>query len=98
MSRVSRLNYIHVTAIVGKEAIRADFEWFFGTFTVEQRDLEIVDIWISGNLATRRAEWSQTLNDGSSSFTEFGKCVVGFKKMGNEWKVIWEIWNNHPAP
>jgi ketosteroid isomerase-like protein len=85
-------------ASVGKAAIKDDFEMFFEVFTVEERDLEIVDIWISGDLAARRAEWSQTLNDGSGSFTEFGKCVVGFKKIRNEWKVIWEIWNNHPEP
>jgi uncharacterized protein (TIGR02246 family) len=84
-------------ASVGKDAIRADFEYFFETFTVEHRDFEIVDIWISGNLATRHGEWSQTLslNKGNRSFTEYGKCVVGFMLVGDEWKVIWEIWNNH---
>ena len=88
-------------ASVGKDAIRADFDWFYDNFTVVERPFEIVDIWISGNLATRRAEWSQTLQlkeDGEPLPPEFGKCIVGFEKFGNEWKIIYEIWNNHPEP
>jgi ketosteroid isomerase-like protein len=88
-------------ASVGKAAIRADFEMFYTDLTVEERNFQITDIWIAGNLATRRAVWDQTLswNDGSAPpFTEYGQCVVSFKKLGNEWKVIWEIWNTHPGP
>ncbi len=78
----------------GKAAIRADFEWLFDTFTV-QRQFTLVDIEMSGTLATRRGVWTQILTpkDGGDPVTEVGKCIVIFKLSGSEWKVVWEIWN-----
>jgi ketosteroid isomerase-like protein len=79
---------------VGKEAIEADFQWLFDTFTI-QRQFTLVDIQMSGNLATRRGVWTQTLTpkDGGDPVIEIGKCVVIFTKSGDEWLVVWEIWN-----
>ena len=80
----------------GKDAIEADLVWFFETFDLE-REFELVDYEIVGNYATRLGEWTQTLTlkDGSDSFDETGRCVVGFQKIHGEWKVVWEIWNTY---
>jgi ketosteroid isomerase-like protein len=78
--------------LVGKEAVRADWEYFFDTFTLD-RDAELVWVDVSGDTAVRRMEWTNTLTpkDGSDPIVDNGNCIVGFKKVGDEWKIAWEI-------
>ena len=70
----------------GKDAVRADWEYFFDTFTLD-RDSELVYVDVSGDSAVRRMEWTNTLTpkDGSDPIVETGNCVVGFKKVDDEW-------------
>ena len=70
----------------GKDAVRADLEYFFDTFTLD-RDSELVYVDVSGDSAVRRMEWTNTLTpkDGSDPIVETGNCVVGFKKVDDEW-------------
>lgn len=77
-----------------KAALREDFEWLFNTFDIE-RDFNLADIKMSGNLATRRGTWTQKLTpkDGGEAITEAGKCVMVYEKYRNEWKIVWEIWS-----
>lgn len=76
----------------GKEAVRADWQNFFNTYTLK-RDSQLVYVDVSGDSAVRRMEWTNTLTpkDGSEQVVETGTCVVGFKKIGGEWKIVWEI-------
>lgn len=85
---------------VGKEAIRASYQAFFEAYELK-RDFKLAGIKIEGDTATRFGEWTQVLTpkDGGDPITEVGRCVVGFQKINNEWKVVWEIWNTYaPAP
>ena len=85
-------------ALVGKEAIRADFEWFFENYS-SFHETRIVDILLSGNLAVEQAEYFQTFEpkDGTTPFTETGKHIVVHKRSGRSWKVVKEIWNVTPS-
>lgn len=78
----------------GKAAIEADFRQFFKEFKVE-RQFSLVDLEMSGDMAVRRGEWTQafTPKAGGESVTQVGKCLVVFKRFGDEWKMIMEIWN-----
>lgn len=76
----------------GKEAVRADWQNFFNTYTLK-RDSKLVYIDVSGDSAVRRMEWTNTLTPkaGGEQIVDTGTCVVGFKKVGGEWKIAWEI-------
>ncbi len=78
--------------LVGKEAVRDDWAYFFDTFTLE-RDAELVYVNVDGDSAVRRMAWTNTLTpkDGSDAIIDTGNCVVGFKKVGGEWKIAWEM-------
>ena len=80
----------------GREAIEADLRWFFGEFTLD-RSFVLVDYEVVGNYATRLGEWTQTLTPkaGGDPILEVGRCVVGWRKINGEWKVVWEIWNTY---
>jgi uncharacterized protein (TIGR02246 family) len=83
-----------VPILEGKAAIEADFRQFFKEFKVE-RQFSLVDLEMSGDMAVRRGEWTQTFTPkaGGESVTQVGKCLVVFKRFGDEWKAIMEIWN-----
>lgn len=83
-----------VPILDGKAAIETDFRQFFQEFKVE-RQFSLVDLEISGDLAVRRGEWTETHTPkaGGESVTQVGKCLVIFKRFGDEWKTIMEIWN-----
>ena len=76
----------------GKEAVRADWEYVFDTFELD-RDSELVYANVDGDSAVRRMEWTNTLTpkDGSDPIVDTGNCIVGFKKVGDEWKIAWEM-------
>jgi ketosteroid isomerase-like protein len=76
----------------GKEEVRADWENFFNAYTLN-RDARLVYTDVSGDSAVRRMEWTNTLTPkgGSEPIVDTGTCVVGFKKIGGEWKIVWEI-------
>jgi ketosteroid isomerase-like protein len=78
--------------IEGKEAIEADMRAFLDMFTLE-RVFELVDYTVSGDYATRLGEWTNTMKpkDGSDPIVEKGRCIVGWRNIGGEWKVVWEI-------
>ena len=78
--------------LVGKEAVRADWEDFFNTFKVD-RESKLVYANVDGDSAVRRMEWTNTLTpkDGGDPIVETGNCILGFKKMDGEWKLVWEM-------
>ena len=81
----------------GKEAIEADLRAFFDEFDLD-REFTLVDYEVTGEVATRTGEWTQTLTPkagGDPMIAETGRCVLGFKKVGDEWKVALETWNTY---
>ena len=81
-----------IPPLEGKEAVRADWEYFFDTYELD-REAELVYVNVDGNSAVRRMEWTNTLTpkDGSEPIVETGNCIFGFKKVDDEWKLAWEI-------
>jgi ketosteroid isomerase-like protein len=83
---------------VGREAIEMDLSWLFDTYSLE-REFVLVDYEVVGKYATRLGEWTQTLipknPGGGDPIVETGRCVLGWKKIKGEWKVVWEIWNTY---
>jgi uncharacterized protein (TIGR02246 family) len=76
----------------GKEALQADWEYVFDTYQVD-REAELVYVNVDGDSAVRRMEWTNTLTpkDGGEVIVDTGNCILGFKKVGDEWKVVWDI-------
>jgi ketosteroid isomerase-like protein len=81
---------------VGKEAIKTAYEAYFDAYDL-QRDFQLAGVEVNGEYATRTGEWTQVLTpkDGGEPITEIGRCVLGWKKVNGEWKVVWEIWNTY---
>jgi uncharacterized protein (TIGR02246 family) len=80
----------------GKADLEASLQEFFDAYAIE-RDFELVNVQVAGDTATRLGEWTQTLTpkDGGAPIVETGRCILGYEKVGNEWKVAWEIWNTY---
>ncbi len=76
----------------GKEAVRADWEYFFDTYTLD-RESELVYINVDGDSAVRRMAWTNTLTpkDGTEPIVDTGNCILGFKKVDGDWKIVWEM-------
>jgi ketosteroid isomerase-like protein len=83
-------------ALVGKQALRADFEAFFEAYTATHQTT-IAELEITGDLAVERATytWSANARDGSGGFSETGRHIVIRKRVNGAWKVLWEIWNTN---
>ncbi|MCB0213070.1 MAG: DUF4440 domain-containing protein [Anaerolineae bacterium] len=81
-------------ALEGKDAIEADFEWFFDNFTAHHQTT-IVDLAIADNLAVEHGQYTMliTPKDDSEPISETGKHIVVRKKSGDTWQVVREIWN-----
>lgn len=81
-----------VPPLEGKAAVRADWENFFNTFDLD-REARLVYVHVDGDTAVRRMEWTNTLTpkDGGETIIDTGNCIVGFKKVDDEWKIAWEI-------
>ncbi len=78
--------------LVGKEAVRADWEATFDAFQLE-RDAELVYVNVDGDSAERRMSWTNTLTpkDGGEPIVLTGNCMLGFKKINGEWKTVWDM-------
>lgn len=87
-------------ALEGKAAIEVDFEAFFKDFT-PHHETTIVAVQVAGDWAIERGRYTLTATPkaGGDPFRETGKHIVIRKKMGAEWKIVWEIWNlDAPLP
>jgi ketosteroid isomerase-like protein len=80
--------------VKGKAAIREGAAAFHGNFDVDF-DFELVDYEIVGDYATRQGAWTNTMvpRAGGDPVKVQGKCMLGWKKIDGEWKIVWEIFN-----
>lgn len=81
-------------AIEGKDAIAAGKTAFLENNNVKV-DFKLVDYKIVGDYATRQGEWTMyvTPKAGGETMVNPGKCMLGWEKIGGEWKIVWEIFN-----
>ena len=85
--------------IVGKAALAEGMQSFMeenkvaGTLTVQR-------IWVSGDKATRQAEWEEVLTPKGGGETQhyIGRCVLTWQKIDGEWKVVSEFINYVEPP
>ena len=82
-------------ALEGIDAVAGDLQYVLETFDAHH-ETSIVDIKIGGDLALERANYTMELipKDGGDTINEAGKHVVVRQKVGDDWKVLWEIWNS----
>lgn len=78
--------------LVGKEAVRADWEATFDAFKLD-REAELVYVNVDGDSAERRMSWTNTLTpkDGGEPIVLTGNCMLGFKKINGQWKTVWDM-------
>jgi ketosteroid isomerase-like protein len=81
---------------VGKEVIMDGYRSFFEEYELD-REFSLADYEFRGDFGTRTGEWTQVITPkaGGDSFTEVGRCILGFKKIDGEWKEVWEIYNTY---
>ena len=85
-----------VPPIIGKPAIRADYEFLFANYDLQHvtvvRQLEI-----QGTLSVERGDYTMLVvpADGSPSFIETGKHIIVRRKINGSWLSVIETWNTH---
>jgi uncharacterized protein (TIGR02246 family) len=85
--------------VVGKEALAEGLEPFLANYEVAGT-LKMKQITVSGDYATRQAEWQEvwTAKDGSGSFYQSGRCLLVWRKINGQWKVVTEFINYVEPP
>lgn len=85
----------NLPVLEGRAAIEADLQYILEEFTAHH-ETSIIDIKIGGDLAIERAAYTMLLTPkaGGDTVTEVGKHIVVRQKVGDKWKVLWEIWNS----
>jgi uncharacterized protein (TIGR02246 family) len=81
-------------ALVGRDAIAADFRAFFDGHSARHETLEPVRD-VMTDTAIERAEYTMEIHpDGGEPISEEGKHIVVYSR-GDDgiWRVKWEIWN-----
>ena len=80
--------------IIGKAAYSEGMKDYMGANTITG-NLTLKEFWVAGDYATRRAEWEEVItpNDGGKPMRQSGRCFLGWKKLGGEWKVVTEFAN-----
>ena len=83
-------------ALVGRRAIRADFEFLFANFDFHHQTT-VVQLEVQGPMAVERGEYTMTVvpADGSGAFVETGKHMITRRKIDDAWVSVMEIWNIH---
>ena len=82
--------------IIGKEAIRDDFQQFFDQYTAELNS-EVLDVKVCGDHAFVRGTWAETVTTKATgeSLKINGNWVnLDQRQPDGSWKLIWEIWSD----
>jgi uncharacterized protein (TIGR02246 family) len=82
-------------ALIGKEAIRGDFQQFFDQFTQEQEN-ELVDVRVSGDLGYYCGTWTDILTPkaGGEPLKVNGSLVlINQKQPDGSWKTVFNSWS-----
>jgi len=60
--------------------------------------LTVVSIRVSGDLAVQEDNWTWTMPSPKSEVKDHGKSIVVWRRAGNSWQVVQDIWNSDIAP
>ena len=85
--------------IIGKSALAEGMQPYIEDNSVAGT-LAVKRIWVSGDYATRQAEWDEYLipKDGGDPQHYVGRCTLNWEKIDGEWKVVSEFVNYLKAP
>jgi len=75
--------------------LRDHFSWLFGNYTAHH-EWNTVEFRGSDELVVERAEYTTVYTakgDNDPLPDEAGKRVVVYTRVGNEWRILWEIWS-----
>ena len=80
--------------IVGKQGLVEGLRPFLAANRVSGK-FTLKEISVSGDLATRQGQWDEVwrANDGSTAFHQVGRCLVVWRKIDGQWKVVKEFVN-----
>jgi ketosteroid isomerase-like protein len=78
--------------IIGKPAIRADYEFLFKNFDLRHRTT-VVQLEVQGTMAVERGEYVMFGPNGV--VVETGKHMIMRRRINGPWRVVIEIWNTH---
>lgn len=79
----------------GRAALTEEFNKFLAAFDA-RHETAIEEIIPAGDRAIERARYTMTYRPkaGGDEVKEVGRHVMCRKKIGGEWKIVWEIWNS----
>ncbi len=60
--------------------------------------LAIASIRVSGDLAVQEDDWTWTMPSAQGEVKDHGKSLVIWRRAGNSWQVVNDIWNSDVAP
>ncbi len=60
--------------------------------------LAIVSIRVSGDLAVQEDDWTWTMPSAQGEVKDHGKALVIWRRAGNSWQVVQDIWNSDVTP
>lgn len=87
--------------VMGKAANMEGDQGFFDTTDIVGK-FTVKRIWVSGNYATRWAEWEEVTmpKAGGEAEHHIGRCFVAWQKIDGQWKVVSQISNfiQEPQP
>jgi ketosteroid isomerase-like protein len=78
-----------------KAMLREDLRWLFDNYTAHHV-WKAVAFQISGDLAVERGEYTMTYEPKAGNEPlpdEIGKHVMVFRRIEDEWRIVWEIWS-----
>ena len=85
--------------IIGRAAVTEGIQPFLAENNVAGT-LTLKRIWVSGDYATRQAEWDEFSmpKDGGEAQHYVGRCILTWQKIDGEWKVVSEFINYIESP
>ena len=60
--------------------------------------LAIASIRVSGDLAVQEDDWTWTMPSAQGEVKDHGKALVIWRRAGNSWQVVQDIWNSDVTP
>jgi len=87
-------------AVEGRENIRATFQGMMEQGPGMRMLFEVMDVTANGPLAVERGAWIMTLPTPEGGSTELrGKYLIEWHRIGGDWMIAKDMWNNDaPAP
>jgi len=60
--------------------------------------LEVASLRVSGDLAVEEENWNWTMPGPQGEVKDHGKSIIVWRRAGNSWQVVQDIWNSDVTP